>query len=214
MHGDATFEVEYLQCAGVVRGLLASDPVARDWDAQSALAMWTVSGLAGHLARSVLTVPWVLSTEVSTDVPIVSAVEYFTVMSDDDNDPSSELAAMVRQRGDEAAGQGPQELLRRFDEVLDSLPDVLRKAGPAREVMAFGRRMRLDQYLVTRIVELTVHADDLSVSVGMPSPVFPEPAYDASLATLAAIAARRRGAHAVMRALARSERAPANVSAF
>jgi len=33
--------------------------------------------------------------------------------------------------------------------------------------------MRLDDYLATRIVELTVHVDDLAVSVSLDSPVLP-----------------------------------------
>ena len=214
MHTDADFARDYLECASVVRELLATEHVAREWDAPSVLPLWTVGGLAGHLARPVLTVPGFVVAEAATKGPVVSSVEYFAVMPDEDNDPSSEVATFIRQRGVETAGDGPADLLHRFDVVMEDLPAMLMGAGADHEVVAFGRRMRLDQYLVTRVVEMIVHADDLAVSVGTATPGFPESASDVCLATLAAIASRRRGAVGVMRALARSERAPTDVSAF
>ena len=69
--------------------------------------------------------------------------------------------------------------------------------------------------LVTRMMEIVVHADDLAASVGLPTPEFPDdgasPRCSAcSPASPYAGTARRR----VVRALSRPQRAPASVSAF
>jgi len=49
----------YLEAAGSAVALLSDPAVAAAWDRPSALAQLAVSGLAGHLARQVLTAGWV-----------------------------------------------------------------------------------------------------------------------------------------------------------
>lgn len=63
-------------------------------------------------------------------------------------------------------------------------------------------------------MELVVHGDDLAVSLGVPTPVMPETATEATIALLARIAAWRHGPLAVVRALARQERAPQTIAAL
>jgi hypothetical protein len=50
--------------------------------------------------------------------------------------------------------------------------------------------------------------------LGIATPAFGEDALDPVVALLAALSVRRRGQHAVVRALARTERAGGSVSAF
>ncbi|MDX3106922.1 hypothetical protein [Nonomuraea angiospora] len=64
------------------------------------------------------------------------------------------------------------------------------------------------------MMELAVHIDDLAVSAGMETPALPTDATDTVVGILATLAARRRGAVAVLRALTRVERAPATITAF
>jgi hypothetical protein len=64
----------------------------------------------------------------------------------------------------------------------------------------------LDDYLVTRIIELTVHTDDLAVSVGLPTPEFPASATALAIEALVDVAIPRNGDLAVLRALTRRER--------
>lgn len=64
------------------------------------------------------------------------------------------------------------------------------------------------------MLELTVHLDDLAVSVGLATPELPDPAFDPVLVLLARLAARRHGQAALLRALARAERAPAAINAI
>jgi hypothetical protein len=72
----------------------------------------------------------------------------------------------------------------------------------------------LDDLLVTRMMELAVHSDDLAVSVGIATPALPERAVDTVIELLSRLAVRRHGPTAVLRALSRAERAPATVAAF
>ena len=71
-----------------------------------------------------------------------------------------------------------------------------------------------DDFLVVRLTEVVVHTDDLACSVGVDSPAFDPNVLEPVLALLAALAARRRGQGAVLRALSRHERTAGSVSAF
>ena len=205
---------EYLEVASRVRRFLASDEVAKYWQYPSTLDQWTVAGLAGHLARPVLIIPGILAAEVPVDKPLASAVDYFAGIPADDLGPDSQFSAAVRERGVESAGDGQEDLLKRYDEVLADLMIDLPTQAPDREVVALGVRMQLRQYLITRMVEMMVHSDDLAVSIGTATPEFPAGATDSVISTLACIAARRHSTTDLLRALARSERAPESVSAF
>jgi uncharacterized protein (TIGR03083 family) len=206
---------DYLATANVAGHLLRSDSVAANWTGPSALTMWSVAGLSGHLARSVFLVPGVLDAAVDPESPQVSAADYFVRgLSNDDLSPTSSLSESIRARGLESAGEGPEELLSRFDTALRGLEDSLPTVDPDVEVSALGMRMPFRQYLVSRLIELTVHADDLAVSVGVPTPDFPTSAQDRVVGTLASIAAHRHGFTPVLRGLARSERVTSPFSAF
>lgn len=64
--------------------------------------------------------------------------------------------------------------------------------------------------LLTRLVELVVHADDLAVTLRVPTPEFGDRVEDLVVTTLARMARGRRGTLPLLRALARRERAPSN----
>jgi hypothetical protein len=68
--------------------------------------------------------------------------------------------------------------------------------------------------LVTRMMEIVVHSDDLAASVELDTPEFPESVITPVLALLTGLAVRRHGATAVVRALTRPQRAPDSVAAF
>jgi Mycothiol maleylpyruvate isomerase N-terminal domain len=74
--------------------------------------------------------------------------------------------------------------------------------------------LRLDDLLLTRTMELAVHADDLACSVGLTTPPLPPGAADAVLTLLLRIAVGRHGSTPLLRALARPERTPAPIPAW
>lgn len=205
---------EYLETAGIIRTFLATSEVAKYWDYPSALEDWTVAGLSGHLARPVLNMPAILAAEVPGDRPLASAVEYYFAMSVSDLQRESTMAIEIRDRGVASAGTGPEDLLGRFDSALTELQQTLPTLAADHEIVGLGTRMLLTEYLVTRMVEMLVHADDLAVSIGKGSPTFPIAVSDSVIATLACISARRNSPIDVIRALAREERPIQHLSAF
>jgi hypothetical protein len=74
--------------------------------------------------------------------------------------------------------------------------------------------LTLDDFLITRIMEIAVHGADLACSVGLGEVPLPEEAADVAAGLLIRIALRRHGQAAILRALSRAERAPDSIVAF
>ena len=69
-----------------------------------------------------------------------------------------------------------------------------------------GLSLQLDEYLITRRVEVVAHTDDLAASVGLDPPVFDMDATGIVVDCLSAAARRKHGDLAVLRAMIRRER--------
>lgn len=169
----------------------------------------SVGAVAGHLARAAFTVSEYLKAEPPPAArPTASAPEYFgAVLGDADLD--SPLHAGVRARSEAAAADGWAALVKRFDETVRDLEKSLQDEPAERHLaVAGGIAMLLDDYLVTRVVELAVHTDDLAVSAGLD--VLPSPGTDVAVSALVDTARLRHGPTAELRALARRERDEVN----
>jgi len=57
-----------------------------------------------------------------------------------------------------------------------------------------GYSLRLDDFVVSRMMELAVHSDDLAASVGIPTPALPPVVIDIVVDLLSRLAVRRHGA--------------------
>ena len=192
----------FLAGAHVVHDALRSDQVTAAWDEPSVLEQQSVGGLCGHLARGAV---WVVSDyldagEPTGPVDFEDAAHYFhagvTALSADDH-------RAIRERGAAVGAEGSQlhitlaARLAALERRLAGLdPDSLIR-------VVAGRVMRLSDYLVTRIVEQTVHLDDLARSVGGGGWATPDGAQQLTIAVGAEIA-RLRGATAMVRALYRA----------
>ena len=90
------------------------------------------------------------------------------------------------------------------------LGDLLAETSPDRPVLVpwQGWALRRDDFLVMRMMEITVHSDDLAASVGITAPTLPDEVLGPVLALLTRLAVRRHGQSAVVAALSRAERAP------
>ena len=205
----------YLAAADTSAKLLAHPAVADAWDRPSALAGYTVSGLAGHLAGQVNVVAKTLDGPVPDTDPI-SLLDYFLQSRWIDADHDGDVHRGIRDGGAQYAAVGPRALAAQTAEVLDRLRRDL-PGQPEQRVVQFPwgpPSLRLDDLLTNRMMELVVHIDDLAVSAGIPTPELPIPATDAVIGILATLAARRQGTVPVLRALTRAERAPATITAF
>jgi hypothetical protein len=195
---------QFLDGARVVVDAISLPAVAVAWDAPSVLAEQTVGGLAGHLARGAV---WLVGEYLDQPEPAAamfdSADEYFAAFVALSDEAGNQA---IRDRGAAVAAAGPDAVAAQATAALAALEVRLPSERPDRRtVVAGGATMRLDDYLVTRIVEQVVHLDDLARSIGCDG--FPTP--DANVRLVLAEGAwtglRRAGAGPMIRALFRDD---------
>jgi hypothetical protein len=199
--------------ASIALELVRRPEVRERWTEPSALPHLSVGGLACHLARQVVHAATLLP--MATDLPTLDSVDahYERAAWVTAGPPTRDEVASSRDEVEAAEGPGP--LLERTVAALADVRDVLAD-GAARDVVPIpwqGWSLRRGDFLLTRQLEVVVHADDLAVSVGMPTPELPEPVFGPVRDLLVRLAVRRHGQSAVISALTRSERAR-SISAF
>jgi len=198
----------FLAAAGAARSVLARAELTERWDQDSALPRMSHGELAAHLARAVTVVETYLTTPVRPDAgQPISAAAYYASMNAAAADLDSELNVGVRQRASDGARAGGAAVLRGFESALAQLRSHLAGEADDRVIEVYGNHvLLLDEYLLTRIVELTIHTDDLCVSLGRRTPELP--GAELTIRVLVEVARRRHGELALLRALARRERDP------
>lgn len=204
----------FLDAADSTIQLLSEPAVAAAWDKPSALPDWQVSGLAGHLARQILAVPLLLAEAAPPGAPI-PVLEHYARVDWIDTGMDSPTNAGIRADGQAEASGGIAELIERTTSTLAELRGTIPRQPADRIVhLPWGPwSLSLDDLLLTRLLEIVVHSDDLAVSVGIASPTLPGGAVDPVLRLLLELSVRRHGPTTVLRALSRSERAT-DISAF
>jgi mycothiol maleylpyruvate isomerase-like protein len=206
---------DFLALARVATQLLHEPAVASAWDTPSALEKFSVHGLAGHLAFQILAVPVALAEPIRDEsvVPLLGHYERVKWIGADLDD---EINVFLRQDGERVAAEGPMALAARVDAVTGDLAGELSSAKqrPVRLSFWGPYTLSLEDFLVTRMLELAVHIDDLAVSVGLPTPQLPQRSVQIVVDVLSQLALRRHGPVALLRALSRAERAPATIAAF
>jgi hypothetical protein len=163
---------QFLKGAAVVLEAVGSAEVAESWNEPSVLAGQTVGGLAGHLARGSV---WVVLDYLDatgpgeshhggdTAVHYETAAQYFAEVVEMVGDADH---AAIRERGAKLAEQGHGSIVSQLTERLGALQLRLPNEPPGRTLAVFaGKVMRLDDYLLTRVVEQVVHLDDLARSL-------------------------------------------------
>ena len=204
----------FLHLAATAEDALRRDDLATRWSEDSALAGYSIGGLAGHLARAVLTVDRYLDRPATTGEPTDPAGYLVRVLGT--HDPvTSDLHAGVRARGDEEAVDGPIALADRIRVARRRLEARLAAIDPEQHIEVLdGVVLTVTDYLRTRVVELVIHLDDLDVSLGEDVRDVPEEAYAITASVLAQVAVTRVGGRATVRSLARRERHPDAVRAL
>ncbi len=196
----------FLETAALVRPLLDHPTLTDRWDEPSALELMTVGEVAAHLTRAVTTVQRYLDEPIP-HTPLLDAPGYLTSVDGLADDITTSLHRQIRERAAIEARGGPTLVRTTWDEALERLTTRLAGEPPDRRIGVFGgRAMLLDQYLVTRILELVVHGDDLATSLALPPPAFDPPITGVVIDCLLEVARRRHGDLAVVRAFTRRER--------
>jgi hypothetical protein len=206
---------EYVAAAATAIELVALPRVAEAWSDPSALTDWTVGGLAAHLLGQVSSVTSALATPTdgAETVSLLGHYERAPWRGVALDEPAN---VRIRSGGAENAEAGQVRLVDRARAELAELAVVLPGLATDRVVRAPWNpwALTLDDFLTTRLMEIAVHSDDLAVSVGIAPPPLPEAVSRAVRHLLVDLAAQRHGDTAVLRALARAERAPASIAAL
>lgn len=205
----------FLKAARISVDLIRHDRVAQRWSEQSALAKMSVGALANHLAVQVVSAHATASASAPEEPrPSIPLLEHYARAAWVRADLDDEANVSIRERAESSSTEGHAALVERMDRALAGLRPWPKDA-PATIAMPWWEwSLTADDFLVTRMMELMVHADDLAVSVGLPTPEFPRSVARPVLTLLTAIAERQHGQAPLVRALTRAERAPASITVF
>jgi hypothetical protein len=206
----------FLEAARFAGDALGAEEVERLWLTPSALAQMSVGDLAGHI----LLVMRRVSQHIDSDrhlVPGSTAADlapslwaWLRVAGPEDLDRPEHR--QVRSDSAFVAAWGCQAVRASFRRYYERVASVLPEACPA--IAKVGdHTLPFSSYLATRIVELLVHCDDLcySISIQMAPPTG---AVEVALQALVPAACSLYGDLAVIRTLARPDRAPSTISVF
>lgn len=194
----------WLDCLSVTRSVLDTPQLRQQWDAPSALQNWTVGALAAHVIRGASLIATYLDAEIPASAEVITAAEYWRRIP---GDPTQPVHIGIRDRARDQLQRGIDALNAELEEAVTRLRDACETEPDDRLISAFaGLVLTLDDFLICRCVELTVHTDDLCVSLGIETPPLPRDACDLSIDCLVGAARLRHGDVAVLRALTRRER--------
>jgi hypothetical protein len=214
---DATFAAQFVESAVLAAGLATDPAVAEHWADESACAQMTVGGLARHLTDQVRTTVEFVG-EDPPDQSAITLAEFYRLAGWVWAPPDAENHVGLRTEADADAASGPQALADELPGDLDRLRAVLADVESRTPDTVFvpweGVTLSTRDWLVSRAVELVVHADDLAASVGLQTPEFPASVVEAVLGAMSSLAVERHGQVAVVRTLARPQRAPGSVQPF
>lgn len=195
---------------------LASSPQVRDaWGAESSCAGLTVGGLTHHLLAQAAHLANGLRSQPNAEPPI-ALLDHYERASWVQAAPDDDVNVAIRESGNEQAQVGRDAVLEEARAAIDALPALLAKPRDPDTIFIpwQGWSLSTTDFLTTRMMELVVHGDDLATSVGLDTPTHPGGVIGPVLALLTGVSVRRHGQAALVRALARPQRAPASVSAF
>jgi hypothetical protein len=180
--------------------------VGAAWDGPSALAQMKVGAVAGHLLLVVRRVEAHLDEEEPPVNDVRSTGTYTWLRVGEAEDLGRAEHRAVRADGDRVAQWGWDAVRTGYSERVENLAAQLAVHRP-RAVLVGDNIMEFESYLVTRIIELLIHTDDLAVSVGLPPRPPAAAAMDLALPVLVDAARGIHGDLLVLRALSRRERA-------
>lgn len=203
------------RAANSIAELVAAPEVAASWERESVLPGMTVGGLTRHLvSQPECAVEFLRIQPPPPHAALVSLAElyhrtdWFAAAIDAVENTS------IRDDFNAMAAGGAAHSIAILEQARTDLPAVCAAAGPVTYVPWQDCALSTEDFLVVRLMEIVVHADDLAASVGLPTPEFDDEVAHPVAALLAMLSAQRHGIGAAVRTLARDERADAPTSAF
>jgi hypothetical protein len=203
----------FVTAAAATLDLIRRDEVRDQWPLPSVLPKMSSGALACHLGRQVSRAAELLPMAADT-CPLECVDKHYEqaawVKSTSPDDPPND-----RSTDDAEAALGPTALANRTANALETARRLL-KTGAAHDVVPIpwqGWSLRRDDFLLTRMLEIVVHTDDLARSIFIGTPEFPAEVFASVRDLLIRLAVKRHGQSAVVSTLARSERTQV-ISAF
>ena len=175
----------------------------------------SVGALAAHLGAQVIFAVSTLDQAPPEGEP-VGLLGHYERVTWIGADLDAEINVGIRANAERNGAVGPAVLVEHVQGAIAALRERL-DAEPADRIVsppAGPWALTLDDFLVTRMMEIAVHSDDLACSVELDTPALPARVLRPVFDLLVTLSVRRHGATAVLRALSRAERAPASVAAF
>lgn len=203
-----------VQASDVVAELVSRPEVAAAWDRESSCAGMSVGGLTRHLVGQPATVVSLLRAQPPADAETVSVLQHYGRAAWVREDLDGQMNRSIRDTADQQAAEGFEAALDVLAAARADLPAVLAGPPTATYVPWMGWALNTDDFLVVRLMEMVVHSDDLAASVDVATADFMPDVLDPVLRLLTALAVRRHGEGAVVRALTRPQRAKSSISAF
>jgi len=187
--------------------------VEEQWTEESACAGMTVGALARHLVSQWFNAVRLLRAPAG-DAPI-TVWEHYARAAWVHSALDDEANAGIRRGSEDLAAEGPEAMRTLIEGLAPDVEAVLAadRAGPVL-IPWQGWSLSVEDFLLTRMMEIVVHSDDLAASIGLETPEFPDAVVTPVLDLLAGLAVRRHGSTAVVRTLTRPQRAPSSVTAF
>ena len=199
-----------------VAALVRRPEVAAAWTQESSCAGMTVGGLTRHLISQPALVVSLLQADpdAGADAEVIEVMEHYARAAWVREDLDGETNTTIRASSDQQAGEGVDAALVVLTTAQSRLDAALAAKPLATYIPWQGWALATDDFLVTRLMEMVVHSDDLAASVGVPTPAFSPDVLDPVLRLLTSVSLRRHGQDALVRTLSRPQRAPESVSAF
>jgi uncharacterized protein (TIGR03083 family) len=216
---ETIFE-DFFAAADAALGLIGAQEAAARWAEPSALAGFTVGGLAAHLGWQVQSAALAVGApRPEPGAAVTGLMGHYTRAAWIGAGADAPVNVGIVAAGEERARSGAAEQVALTRAAREQVAAAVGGAGfSASTVIAMpwvaGRAMTAGDVLTTRLMELLVHGDDLAVSLGVETPAYPESAFETVNDLLVRVASWRHGPLAVLRTLSRAERAPESIAAF
>jgi hypothetical protein len=206
----------YLGAVDWLRGVLGRAEVFGAWPEPSAIAGYTVGGVASHAVHSVLWLEQLLRDDVEpVGLRAASVLEYFGPVRVEESGDMDPFSASLRAAAEAFAQTGPEIVIAACITARDELVGLLSDVSVTRAVPVVrvpGGQMPLGEYLRTRVLEIVVHGDDVVCSVaGMIVASPPPNTIGTCMDVCLELARARSGDFPILRAFTRRERAEKDV---
>ena len=205
----------FMDAARTAASLVVDPRVEERWRESSALREMSVGALTSHLVAQVVSASaGVLDPSAASTEQPVTLLDHYERAAWVGADLDAEANVSIRLGAEQIAQDGYAGARARLDRACEQLDPWPQKTPAVVRMPWWQWSLTLDDFLLTRMMELMVHTDDLAVSLDLPTPEFPRSVARPVFMLLTALAERQHGQVAVVRALTRSERAPAAINVF